>query len=67
MLKPEHAARLRELIARHAYCQFQAGRLGSDPDPVVRARVHAAADASTRALCAALGSLTKEEIEYENC
>lgn len=67
MLKPQHAAQLRELIARHAYCQFQAGRLGSDPDPVVRARVQAAADASTRALCAALESLTQKEREYENC
>jgi hypothetical protein len=67
MLNPEQAIKLRELIARHAHYQFQAGRLERRHDHEQRARVQAAADASTRALCAALAALTKEEMENENC
>lgn len=66
MLTPQRAARLRELIARHAHCQFQAGRLNTKTDAEVRARILAAADTANRVLCAELAALTVEEKEYEN-
>lgn len=61
MLKPHQAENLRELIARHAHYQYQAGRLDPRQDHDKRARIQAAADATTRALCAALTALTVEE------
>jgi hypothetical protein len=64
MLTPLEAERLRELIARHAHCQFRAGRLTNETDPDVRARVYAAADAANRAICSALSEMTKEETDY---
>jgi hypothetical protein len=63
MLSTEQAKKLRDLIARHAHYQYQAGRLDRRQDHEKRARIEAAADATTRALCAALSALTTEEME----
>lgn len=61
MLTPEQAARLRGLITRHAWCQFQVGRLTSKTPDHVRARDHAAADKANRAVCDELLKLTEKE------
>jgi hypothetical protein len=62
-MTPEQAEKLRELIARHANAHYQAGRLDRRQDHEKRARIEAATEATTRALCAALTEITVESPE----
>jgi hypothetical protein len=65
MLTREQAEALRELIAQYGNHQFNAGRLDRRHDHEKRAKVAAASDAATRALCAALTAVTMEIAENE--